>query len=329
MKEKKINLPKISVVMPIYNEEMKLDNCLKSIRDQDYPQDKIEIVFVDDNSTDNSIEIAKKYKIKLVKNGAHDYDIGKSLGIKESTGEYIIFLDGDNILPSKNWIKNMIIPLLEDKSLVGSQLLWIKYDKKQSLFDRYCALYGITDPLTIYLNNRGHLMIWEKKWKLGLIEEREGYFTVKFNQKNLPTIGSVGFTIRKNYLLKTNYSPAFSHLDCMQDLIKQSYNKFAMVKQDIIHLHSANYSSFIGKLNRNLSIFIRDHNKRRYKWDAPLSKKIYAAVAMMTFILPTYHALRGYIKIKDNSWFIHPFICFWVILNYITILSLWKVGLKK
>jgi glycosyltransferase involved in cell wall biosynthesis len=327
MKDEK--LPKISIVMPIFNEERKIEKCLKSIREQDYPQNKIEIVFVDDDSTDNSVKIGKKYKIKLVRNGKHDYDIGKSLGIKKATGEYIMFLDGDNILPHKKWIKGMIKPLLEDSSLIGSQLIWIKYNKKYSFFDRYCTLYGITDPLTIYLNNRGHLMLWEKKWKLGLIEERPNYFVAEFNNKNLPTIGSVGFTIKKKYLLKTNYNPTFSHLDCMKDLINLGLNRFAMVKQDIIHLHSSTYSAFMNKLKRNFNIFIRDYGKRRYKWEASLGRKIYATLAMGSFIIPFYHAIRGYIKIHDWAWFAHPFICFNVIINYLKIFAFWKLGLKK
>ncbi|MDD5012035.1 MAG: glycosyltransferase family 2 protein [Candidatus Nanoarchaeia archaeon] len=321
--------PKISVIMPIYNEEKKIQKCLESIREQDYPQDKIEIVFVDDDSTDKSLEIAKKYKIKYVRNGAHDYDIGKSLGIKEATGEYITFLDGDNILPNKDWFKKMIQPLIEDKSIIGSQLMWIKYDKSYPFFDRYCTLYGITDPLTIYLEKRGHLMLWEKKWKLGLVKDNENYSIAEFNEKNLPTIGSVGFTIKKEYLLKTDYDPAFSHLDCMQDLIKLGLKRFAIVKQDIIHLHSSSYSDFIGKLKRNLNIFMRDYKKRRYKWEAPLWKKAYATFAMGTFIIPFYHATRGYLKIHDVAWFAHPFICFSVITKYLKIFLFWKLGWTK
>jgi len=329
MKSKNIKFPKISIVMPIYNEEKKIQKCLESIKRQDYPKEKIEIIFVDDDSTDKSLEIAREYDVKYVRNGAHDYDIGKSLGIKKATGEYITFLDGDNILPNKDWIKKMIQPLIEDSSIIGSQLMWIKYNKNYPFFDRYCTLYGITDPLTIYLNKRGHLMLWEKRWKLGLVKDTENYSIAEFNEKNLPTIGSVGFTIKKEYLLRTDYDPAFSHLDCLQDLIKLGFNRFAIVKQDVIHLHSASYSDFIGKLKRNFNIFMRDYNKRRYKWEAPLGKKIYAVLVMATFIVPFYHAIRGYFKIHDAAWFAHPFICFSVITKYIKILLFWKLKLIK
>ena len=313
------------MVMPVYNEEKKIEACLKSIREQDYPQNKIEILFVDDDSTDKSLEKAKKFKITYVKNGAHDYDIGKSLGIQKAKGEYVMFLDGDNILTRKDWIKKIMAPLIDDKTIIGSQPIWFKYNKKDSLFDRYSTLFGITDPLTIYLKKRDRLMLWEKEWKITPAEDRGDFFVTTFNKKNMPTIGSVGFTIKRNYLLKTNYKPAFSHLDCMQDLLKQGYNKFAMVKLDIIHLHSSSFSDFLGKLKRNLNIFIRDFDKRRYKWEAPLSKKILAAIAMATFLIPLYHSIRGFMKIRDFAWFLHSFVCFVVISMYGFTFLKWKV----
>lgn len=311
--------------MPVYNEEKKIETCLKSIREQDYPQDKIQILFVDDNSTDRSLEKAKKFKITFVKNGAHDYDIGKSLGIQKAKGEYVMFLDADNILTRKDWIKKIMAPLIGDKSIIGSQPIWFKYNKKDALFDRYSTLFGITDPLTIYLKKRDRLMLWEKKWKITSAEDKGDFFVTRFNKKNMPTIGSVGFTIKRSYLLKTNYKPTFSHLDCMQDLLKQGYDEFAMVKLDIIHLHSSSFADFLGKLKRNLNIFIRDFDKRRYKWEASSSKKILAAIAMATFVAPFYHSIRGFIKIRDFAWFLHPFVCFAVISTYAFTFLKWKI----
>ncbi len=177
--------PNISIVMPVYNEEEKIEKCIKSIREQDYPQEKIEIVFVDDDSTDRSVEIAKKFKIKLVRNGKRDYDIGKSLGIQNAKGEYIMFLDADNILTKRDWIKRIMAPLLQDKTIIGSQPLWFKYNKDDDFFDRYCTLFGITDPLTIYLKKNDRLMLWQKKWRNTFSKEFKDFFLVKFNKKNI------------------------------------------------------------------------------------------------------------------------------------------------
>jgi len=325
IKMKNENFPSISVVMPVYNEEDKIENCLKSIREQNYPQEKIEILFIDDDSTDKSLEIAKKFDIKYIKNGKHDYDIGKSLGIEKAKGEYVMFLDADNILTRKDWFKRIITPLLENDDIIGSQPLYFQYNKDDKLFDKYGTLFGITDPLTIYLKKRDRLMLWEKEWKQTPSKKFKDYFLVEFNKKNMPTIGSVGFTIKRDYLLKTNYTPAFSHLDAIQDLLQKNYNKFALVKLDIIHLHSSSFSDFIAKKKRNLSIFMRDFDKRRYNWESTLKEKIIATLIMVTFVIPFYHSLRGYMKIRDRAWFIHPFICFIVINIYLYEILKWKI----
>ncbi len=115
----------------------------------------------------------------------------------------------------------------------------------------------------------------------------------------------------------------------MQDLIAHKHNKFAMVKLDIIHLHSSSFKDFLGKLKRNLNIFMRDFDKRRYMWESGLLKQVYATIAMITFIIPLYHSLRGFIKIRDIAWFAHPFVCFAVITTYIKMFIFWKLKLYQ
>lgn len=325
---KKEKYPSVSVVMPAYNEEDKIENALQSIRKQDYPQNKIEIVLVDDDSTDKTVERARRFRVKVVRNGKRDYDIGKSLGIQNSKNEYILFLDADNILTRKDWIKKTISPLLENKNIIGAQPIWFRYNSKDKFFDRYCTLLGITDPLTIYLKKRDRLMLWEKRFKIGKVKDKGQYFLAEFTKENMPTIGTVGFMIKKAYLLRTDYKPAFSHLDCMQDLMRQGYDKFAMVKLDIIHLHSSTFSDFLGKLKRNFNIFIRDYGKRRYVWQASFFKKLWVVFVMSTLLLPLYHSIRGFIKLRDIAWFAHPFVCFIVVMMYVKIFLSWKLGFR-
>lgn len=96
-------LPIISVVVPTKNEERNLGNCLKSIKQQTYPQEKIEIIVVDNNSTDKTQEVAKKYTRKVF-NFPDLLDLAKvknlrgaqlNFGVKQSRGEIIFFPDAD------------------------------------------------------------------------------------------------------------------------------------------------------------------------------------------------------------------------------------------
>ncbi len=93
---------KASVIVINYNNGKYIDKCIKSLITQSYKN--IEIIFVDDNSNDNSLIIAKKYKkkIKIIKkikkigNGSFDQMFGFFEGYKKTTGDIIFLLDSDD-----------------------------------------------------------------------------------------------------------------------------------------------------------------------------------------------------------------------------------------
>ncbi|MEM4272362.1 MAG: glycosyltransferase family 2 protein [Candidatus Bilamarchaeaceae archaeon] len=96
--------PKISVVIPAYNEEKNLPKCLDSLLSSDYPRDKLEIIVVDDGSKDSTFQIAKSYEKEGVR-AFRKPNSGKAntlnYGIARATGEIIATLDADSyILPT-------------------------------------------------------------------------------------------------------------------------------------------------------------------------------------------------------------------------------------
>ena len=97
--------PKVSIVIPVYNEERYLSDCLESVFNLDYPSDKVEVIIVDNGSTDNSIDIASKFNAQvLIK---IDVKVGavRNYGAMKSSGDIIVFLDSD-CLVEKSWLKD-------------------------------------------------------------------------------------------------------------------------------------------------------------------------------------------------------------------------------
>lgn len=84
--------PLVSVIIPTRNSARTLDKCLKSIQDQTYPN--IEIILVDNNSTDNTKEIAKKYTNKVYNKGP-ERSAQRNYGAKKAKGEYLLIHDSD------------------------------------------------------------------------------------------------------------------------------------------------------------------------------------------------------------------------------------------
>ena len=107
--------PKASVIIPAYNEEKNIKECLDSVFASNYDIKKLEIIVVDDGSTDRTRDIVKKYKNVELLNQNH---LGKveamNLGAKKSRHEFIVSLDADTTL-EKDCIKELLKPFLDKK----------------------------------------------------------------------------------------------------------------------------------------------------------------------------------------------------------------------
>jgi cellulose synthase/poly-beta-1,6-N-acetylglucosamine synthase-like glycosyltransferase len=94
-------LPSVSVIIPAYNEQKSIARTIESIIASDYPKDKFEIIVIDDGSKDKTLEIAKKYKSKLVKvftkeNGGKGTAL--NLALKKCKGDIIFSMDADTFV---------------------------------------------------------------------------------------------------------------------------------------------------------------------------------------------------------------------------------------
>jgi len=105
----------ISFVIIGLNEEKMIGRCIESILGLDYPQDKIEIIYVDSGSTDRTLKIASKYPIKIVqlKTDRPTPGIACNEGLKASKSELVQFIGGDSMIDSQ-WLKNALPYLADD-----------------------------------------------------------------------------------------------------------------------------------------------------------------------------------------------------------------------
>ena len=99
MVQDQFDSPLISVVIPVYNAEKFLDQCLFSLKYQTLP--RFEVLCVDDGSTDQSVEIVKRYvqsdsRFKFFSQTHQFAGVARNLGIKKAKGEYLLFLDADD-----------------------------------------------------------------------------------------------------------------------------------------------------------------------------------------------------------------------------------------
>ena len=120
------NLPKVSIIIPIYNVEKYLRECLDSVINQTLKD--IEIICVDDGSTDNSLSILREYaqkdnRIIVVNQKNQGAAVARNSGIKIAKGEYVCFIDSDDYYPANDVLEILYKNAIENGVLIcGGEL---------------------------------------------------------------------------------------------------------------------------------------------------------------------------------------------------------------
>ena len=107
----------ISVIIPSYNSEKTIQRTIEALLNQKFPKNNYEIIIVDDGSSDQTVNVAREYPVKVFPLPHNGPAYARNFGAKKSRGNVILFTDSDCV-PDKNWIKNMVEPF-EDKEVVG------------------------------------------------------------------------------------------------------------------------------------------------------------------------------------------------------------------
>ncbi len=146
-------IPKVSVIMAVYNRASFLSRSINSLIDQTF--EDWELVAVDDGSTDNTLEILKEFesknkKIKIYRHSNRKLPLTRNKGISESKGAIITFLDSDDEIETDHlekhynfMINNPNIDLIHGSAkIIGDEFVRDKYDSKKLIHLSECAIGG-------------------------------------------------------------------------------------------------------------------------------------------------------------------------------------------
>lgn len=231
---------KISIVIPVYNASKYLSKCLDSVINQSYSN--IEIVLVDDGSRDNSGNICDEYsnkdkRIKVIhkENGGVSYT--RNTGIKKATGDYITFVDSDDLVHS-DYVRKLVenvdsdtlsvcqIENFYDKVNYSNDLSDEKLEFQTKNFIELCRLTLLNTPCCKLFNLdilRKNKIMFDTKLSLG--ED------LLFNLDYLKYVGKIVVTNNKLYFyrrsdsntLSTAYNP---NMASIQTLLFDRYTDF-------------------------------------------------------------------------------------------------------
>lgn len=172
------NDPLVSIILPVYNVEIYLDDCFNSLIKQSYKN--IEIIFVDDGSTDNSgnklDEYLKKDKrVKVYHKKNEGVSSAKNLGIKNATGDYITFVDSDDYV-TEEYVEYLLNLLKSNNADIAyTKNFFDNYNNNQvkneniKIIDSNQALYEI-------LTYKISVGVWNKIFRKELLTKKNIYF---------------------------------------------------------------------------------------------------------------------------------------------------------
>ena len=176
----------VSIIIPVYNVKPHIENCLESVCGQTYPN--LEILIVDDGSTDGTIEICEEFekrdqRIRIFHTSNKGVSHARNLGLDKATGEYIKFVDGDDVLPSDS--TRIFIKTIEEKNV---DFVISNYTKVLAEINIYFnqldrpGIYSNKEYLRNTLKDPGHHyygVVWNKFYRRNIIQKNNIRFIEK------------------------------------------------------------------------------------------------------------------------------------------------------
>lgn len=203
-------MKKVSLIIPVYNTEEYLEECLSSAVNQTY--DNMEIICINDGSTDRSGKIvngfAKRYKrIMAIHQNNHGESYARNQGLKAATGDYIAFMDGDDWIEPQMY--EILVNVLEKNNvdIVASSLYKDSDSESLLMKNRLSVMSGKFDKqqLMRYIYRRddyqGFAYMWNKLYRRELIYSQDNNPAILFDE-NLVLGGDILWVA--NVLLKSS-----------------------------------------------------------------------------------------------------------------------------
>ena len=134
-------LPKISIIVPVYNGEATILTCVEALLGLDYPRDRFEVIIVDNKSLDGTRRIVEGYAVTLLQEAAVQSSYAaRNLGIAHASGDVLAFTDADCV-PERGWLRAIVAAI--EPSDVGGVAGAIEAFRADSAVEKYQARRAI------------------------------------------------------------------------------------------------------------------------------------------------------------------------------------------
>lgn len=246
----------ISIIVPVYNRENLIKPCINSINAQTLDKSRWEVIFVDDASTDRSIEVIEElidkninYKIIKREVPSGNASAPRNEGIKASLGKYVFFLDSDDYIDSKLLENGINIALKND-----SDIVYFKMELNARTVTKRPFKHPIVDKADIEKNHLMRTLRIFKMFKTKMLRENNILFDVTVNVCEDMLFGATALLYAKNISILADRDYYFASLHDEPHLSKKK-----MTLEKLFHIYFYTIQSLYCS-NRDINFKIKFYN---------------------------------------------------------------------
>lgn len=277
-----MNVPLVSIIIPIYNMEKYIKRCIESVLDQTY--ENIEIILINDGSTDKSSNIINEYalkdsRIKILHKLNEGVSASRNLGIDISVGDYLMFVDADDYL-EPNCVEQLYHDLKNNEADISNGIKIYNGDKMDKKNEK--LIWKNDEAIINSLKDHpSTFSVWGKIYSRHIIGQTRFRADIKVNEDSLfvfelclksPVFSNISeklynYEVNLDSVSHSKYSKKF------EDIITVSEIKYNLVKErKPQYINLAENMRLKAYMNLLKNLAIKENN--RYKLEKSLIKNI-------------------------------------------------------
>lgn len=327
----------VSVIIATFNSGKVLSRVLVSLRAQDYPQDKIEILVIDGGSTDNTIDIAKNYGCVIYNNPKTEPVNAKLIGIQKAKGKYLITVDHDEVFENPSSICLRVAALEAHPECKVAFCSGYKRPKDYPALNQYISEFGDPFSLFTYCFSKDY-KFYEKalKRRCKVVEDNYEYALIFFENLKKDLIIELccmGTMINLEYFKQnTNIVEDSAELAHLFYIMLEKGNSKAVITHNdpLVHYSADSLKAYFPKLKwrvcNNVHFSEKGENgfngRQKYTTSARYKKYLFILYTIL-FPISGAHALWLAATRRNAVYLLHPLLCFYVLWEII-----WQTGKK-
>lgn len=245
----------VSIIIATFNSDKVLSMVLNSVKQQTFPKDRIEILIVDGGSNDQTLKIAKRFGCKIINNPRTEPVYGKFLGFINAKGQYIMYLDHDEVIENKDSITLKLLAFERSRKIKAVLGSGYKNPKGYPFINSYINEFGDPFSFFIYKLSKDHVFFTRTMKERYPIFSDNQFFTIfdLSNIKILPIIELVAAaSIFDGNFLKKSFPETLKRPELLPHYFYLIYSKYpyiAIIKNDaLIHYSADNLKKYLNKI---------------------------------------------------------------------------------